>query len=283
MEKNDLSKNERTIKVMTWNAHGLGIFNVPEDKTEEQRARAFIQQQDADILCLPEFPTPKSTIRTENAKKIIEENGYLDYRFQADNTLGKYTFLGTSVFSRYPIYNFKANKLTEYIYLLQADIKPPKADTLRCYFVHLNTFGLSEYDKAYLEEVRKNNEDIDFYRTGTFIGKFNYAFAKRANEADKAREIIAQSPHPVIICGDFNDLPGSYTYRTIRGDLKDTFLEKGFGLGRTFNMLAPTLRIDYILYDHNYLKCIGVASPYTSLSDHNPVIANFEIIHGSQG
>lgn len=163
---------------------------------------------------------------------------------------------------------------------MQGDVSLPHNDTLRFFFVHLNTFGLSDYDKAYLEEIGKKDSDLkkDLKRTSTYIGKFNFAFARRAREADAAREIINKSPYPVVVCGDLNDLPGSYTYTTIKGELKDAFLEKGFGIGRTYNQLAPTLRIDHMLYDGDYLNCLGYKSPYTSLSDHNPVIANFEII-----
>ena len=81
----------------------------------------------------------------------------------------------------------------------------------------------------------------------------------------------------MILCGDFNDLPGSYTYNTMKRGLKDAFAEKGRGLGRTYNLFSPTLRIDYIFYDPKMLDIIGFRSPKTRLSDHNPVIANFEI------
>lgn len=81
----------------------------------------------------------------------------------------------------------------------------------------------------------------------------------------------------MLICGDLNDLPGSYTYTKLKGNLKDAFAEKGFGLGRTYNQILPTLRIDYILYDPRLLQIRGFSSPVLSLSDHNPVIANFEI------
>ena len=44
----------------------------------------------------------------------------------------------------------------------------------------------------------------------------------------------------------------SYTYFTVRGDMQDAFLKKGFGIGRTFSALSPTLRIDYIFADKNF-------------------------------
>jgi endonuclease/exonuclease/phosphatase family metal-dependent hydrolase len=75
------------------------------------------------------------------------------------------------------------------------------------------------------------------------------AFTRRGIQANIVRETLDDSPYPSIICGDFNDVPNSYTYFQIRGTWQDAFLEKDFGIGRTYIALAPTLRIDYILPD----------------------------------
>lgn len=87
---------------------------------------------------------------------------------------------------------------------------------------------------------------------------------------------IKKSPYPVVVCGDFNDTPASYTYFTIRGNLQDAFLEKGTGIGRTFTGLAPTLRIDYIL-PGNQFTINSFRKINSDLSDHYPVIANLTL------
>lgn len=278
-DKNDMAQKPGTFKLMTWNIHGLGIFNIPIDKDYDREILHLIKEENADILCLPEFSLPKSSIMAPYAETILNNNEYKDYRFQIDNSLGKSVFLGTAVFSKFPMQNFAATPLSDYIFLLQADVLIRPEDTMRMFFVHLNTFGLSDYDKAYIERIGKNSTiKKDLHKSKTFIGKFNSAFYRRALEVDSAKRIIDKSPYPVLICGDFNDLPASYTYTTLRDDLADAFLERGTGLGRTYNHIAPTLRIDHIFYDDSTLRCIGYKSEYTSLSDHNPVIANFEIL-----
>lgn len=284
-KSNDFTATNNTLKVMHWNVHGMGLFNAPYDGSHEKKIMAYLNTEQPDVMCLPEFSTPKTKVMTPTAKKILKDNGYKDYRFQADNTLGKDIFLGTAIFSKYPIFNFKANKLSDYIYMLQADIRLNSGDTLRMLFGHLNTFGLSDNDKDYIEELTQTTKGLnaDMKLSQPYLWKFNYAFLRRAKEVSVTRDIIDNSPYPVVMCGDLNDLPGSYTYTQLNEVLNDAFLDMGHGLGRTYNRLSPTLRIDYIFYDPELLRCIGYKSPYTSLSDHNPVIANFEIIQAPQG
>ncbi len=282
-KQNDFSNKPNTVKVMHWNAHGMGLFDEPYSEEQKHKIIDYLDSVDADVVSLPEFAVRKTEINTTTAQKIMRNCGYKDYRFQADNTLGKNIFLGTAIFSRYEIYNFKAHKLSDYIYMLQCDVLLSHADTIRMFSVHLNTFGLSDNDKDYIEEVATNNEKADLVRSRSYLWKFNYAFLRRAREVKVAKSIIDASPYPVIICGDLNDLPGSYTYTRLTEGLEDAFLERGSGLGRTYSRLSPTLRIDYIFYDASVLKCIGYKSPYTSLSDHNPVIANFQIKPKAQG
>jgi endonuclease/exonuclease/phosphatase family metal-dependent hydrolase len=276
---NDLTPGPNKVKIISWNVHGMGIFNKPVNKQFDSSLIEFIKKEDADILCFPEFYTPRKSVLEPFTGKILQNNGYIDYRFNIDNPLNT-IYLGTAIFSKYTLKNYEAHELSPYIYLLQGDILFSENNILRVFFLHLTSFGLSDKDKAYIEEAKKRNTDIDndLGKSRSFISKFNNAFTRRAAEAEKAAAIIAASPYPVLIAGDFNDLPGSYTYTTLRGNLKDAFLEQGIGLGRTYNMILPTIRIDHIFYDPTALRLTGFTCPYTPYSDHNPVITNFEIL-----
>jgi endonuclease/exonuclease/phosphatase family metal-dependent hydrolase len=76
--------------------------------------------------------------------------------------------------------------------------------------------------------------------------KLSNAFEMRAIQAREIAAHIADSPYPVILCGDLNDIPMSYSYRIISKGLKDSFTERGKGLGTTYAGSLPMLRIDYI-------------------------------------
>ncbi len=94
---------------------------------------------------------------------------------------------------------------------------------------------------------------------------------------------IKQSPFPVLLCGDMNDVPNSYAYRTLRGNRKDAFLEKGFGIGKTYTSATsrflgklPTLRIDYIFADPG-IETTQFTQVNKKLSDHQALIADFKL------
>ncbi|WP_276133363.1 endonuclease/exonuclease/phosphatase family protein [Polluticoccus soli] len=277
--ENDMVRRPSTIKIISWNAHGLGIFNRPQNKEFNKRILEYLKEENADILCIPEFSVTKSNIMKPNAEKIIDNGHYIDYRFNPDNSLNNKVYLGTAVFSKYPFRNYESHQLAELIYMMQGDIELPAGKIIRVFFVHLTTFGLSDKDKEYIDDAKQNRTmfEDDLQVSKSFVEKFRNAYAKRAVEAEKAARIIEASPYPVVICGDLNDLPGSYTYTRLRGKLNDAFLDKGRGLGRTYNRISPTLRIDHFFYDAKALKLVGFDCPTTALSDHNPIITNFEI------
>ena len=108
------------------------------------------------------------------------------------------------------------------------------------------------------------------------ISKFKNGFLKRRVQADNVRTEIDKSPYPVVVCGDFNDVPNSYAYETIGHDLQDAFVVKGAGMGRTFSGISPTLRIDNIFIDKRYTISQFKLIP-KKLSDHFPLFADINL------
>ena len=81
---------------------------------------------------------------------------------------------------------------------------------------------------------------------------------------------IAACTIPSMICGDFNDTPMSYTYHRLAAGHKDSFADGGSGMGATFSVLWPLLRIDYILVPEN-VTCDRTTVNRVPFSDHYPV------------
>lgn len=99
----------------------------------------------------------------------------------------------------------------------------------------------------------------------------------RARQADQVMRLVDESPYPLIVCGDFNDTPASYTYRKIKGDLEDSFLAAGKGYGYTYRYLRKLLRIDYLFYSPGVFRATRYYSPDLEYSDHKPVIVSLDV------
>ena len=116
------------------------------------------------------------------------------------------------------------------------------------------------------------NDTIRIYNIhlqSNWVKTMKYSYQKRVNEAIKIKKHINKSPYPVIICGDFNDTPISYTYSQLKNGLLDSFEESGIGIGNSY-VSIPTLRIDYILHSKKY-KSYNYKKNKYKLSDHYPI------------
>jgi len=304
---NEIAAGSNTLKVMQWNVHAFGLYDGREGLEKAEKMLAVIKKNNPDVLCLDEYFVVGQDSSDAYTQRIMRENGYKEYRFKEDNEYeeDKNIHLGTAIFSRYPLADFLAYPLSKKLritdngasYLLQTDVLLPVQKKLRLFALHLYSSGISTSDINFIEKlkgrkagkVNLSDYDPDFldelHRKGinpndrfkVFIYKLTTSGCKRAAEADSVAKVIANSPYPVLICGDINDVPSSYVYTTVRGKRADLFVEKGRSLGRTFNAILPTLRIDDVFYDPTLLKALAYKTPNSFLSDHKPVIAVFEI------
>jgi endonuclease/exonuclease/phosphatase family metal-dependent hydrolase len=149
-------------------------------------------------------------------------------------------------------------------------------DTIRVFATHLQSVQFRKNDYDAISEITSADDSL-IDNSKTVIAKLKKAMKLRSSQAEVVRQILDDSPYPVIFCGDLNDVPNSHTYFTIRGDMQDAFLEKGFGIGRTFSSLSPTLRIDYIFTDHHFtIRQFTRQVKY--LSDHFMLLTDVELV-----
>ena len=156
------------------------------------------------------------------------------------------------------------------------DIKIGK-DTIRVFNTHLESvhFGWNSY--KFIENL--NNDDVqqdELAGSLMILRQLKKAFVKRATQVELLHDSIEASPYPVIICGDFNDTPYSYTYSILADDLRDSFRESGRGIGKSYNGPFPSFRIDYIFHDAK-IESSAYRTIHEKLSDHYPVSCMFKL------
>jgi endonuclease/exonuclease/phosphatase (EEP) superfamily protein YafD len=184
---------------------------------------------------------------------------------------GKRGFVGVAIFSRFPIINqgdivFGENTLNKGVYV---DVAVNR-DTIRVFNVHLHSMSIkadSLFATSGYQEIKENY--LDTFR------RLRTGFAARGQQIAILEEYIRSSPYKVVVCGDFNDIPYSYTYQKLRSNLKNAFEEAGRGFGFTYNGKLFFLRIDNQFFDPR-LSALAFSTlrdiPY---SDHFPIFATY--------
>lgn len=274
----DFKKEKNTIRLVSWNVARFVELKRNNNMGSSIRAKMLdqLKQQNADVLCLQEFHTSVDSSYYDNITPIRDELGYPYYYFSFDNDGDKH-YYSSIIFSRFPIVDtgkVRYPRPTLPDVLLHTDLKV-NDDTIRVFTTHLQSlqFGRRDYDK--LDKIA-NARDSLLANTRNIASKLRKGFSYRSIQADIARKLISDSPHPVILCADLNDVPNSYTYHRVKGGMQDAFLKKGFGVGRTFASLSPTLRIDYIFADRNF-RVKQFNRVVRKLSDHYMLVADVEL------
>lgn len=258
---------EGDIRIMSYNVQLFGLYNWKENKKHRNEMFRFLRKADPDIVCFQEY-FYEETDYFETTDTLVKVLAADNVHFESASSLHGTHHWGAATFSRYPIINrgkIKFEKSRGNI-CLYSDIKKGK-DTLRIFNVH---FESNHLETEKIEALVKGDSTSRIIATDMFLS-LRKSYLRRARQVDMVREAVQSSPYPVVVCGDFNDPPVSYTYSQISEGLTDAFLESGAGFGFTYAGKIPFLRIDYILHD-KHIKSKGFRVINTSKhSDHYPV------------
>ena len=242
------------LKIATYN---VARFNGETTGFIAQDILAEMKKQKVDILCMQEYNDWSADKR--NSESYKEYFPYMQYGLNDRNV----------IYSRYPIkksasVEFPAsNNSAQWV---DVDVN---GQLFRVYNVHLETAG------AHHVMHHANNLEADGYNVQSnrlleaVYGTYTIGMIKRAGQANILAQEIKSCEHPVILAGDCVDVPYSYVYNTLKGELTDGFKECGSGWMHTLRGKTP-LRIDYIFHDKNY-EGINCYMKELSYSDHNPV------------
>ncbi|USJ36203.1 endonuclease/exonuclease/phosphatase family protein [Dyadobacter fanqingshengii] len=270
--KADPQQLRNSFSVMNYNVHSFQRNEDLKDSDVRQSVRdmkSWVGASDADILCMPEYFSDRG--RLLNINKALDSSGYAHSAFYSRNKAENHTHSwGLAVFSKYPIIASRDTIFEAQNGMLQADIKI-KGDTVRIIAVHLYSMTLklsALVRQKQIDGVKKEGK-ITFER-------IRNGFVRRSAEMTVLESWIKASPYPVIVCGDFNEIPYGYVYGKMRGLLKNGFEEKGDGFGFTFNHLPYFIRIDHQFYSDDKLQIQDFTTfNKVDYSDHYPVMGHY--------
>ncbi len=261
----------QSFTMMTWNVCGF--------RPEVARR---VMQSGVDVVVLQE-----ASVETENYIKYYLPKSVADsikacypYHTQGGSDVVimsrvPFTLVAdTTMRNRWGLYGEGTYHIYGRIYDLDIDGHP-----LRVVGMHLQPFGLNGSDKELYKDVIRNrvNTRSELREVKhSLVDKIAGASIRRADEAHAVRDVRDSAPGNAIVCGDFNDTPGSYTYRTIKGnDFADSFVKCGTLPVNTYHNDGFYFKIDHMLYRGD-LKAVSTRRERWTESDHYPIITTFE-------
>lgn len=271
--------SNKDIKVMSYNSMLFDLYNWSKNAQSRNLILSSLAEENPDILCLQEFYTSEEKGDFNNIDTLTNLLSTKNHHVAYTTTLRNLDHWGIATFTKYPVlregkidFNTRSNNICIY-----TDVKID-SDTVRIYNMHLQSISFSKADYKFINAIRNDTTEVkdEMENSKSILRRLKRAFVKRSAQADAIAAHIAKCRYKVIVCGDFNDTPASYVYRSIKGDLRDAFTEAGSGFGQTYAGNFPRFRIDYILHSDSF-ECRSYYHLPETLTDHYPIVAYLSV------
>ena len=255
----------KALKVLTYNTHGFG-GSTAIDSLGQNAVCAYLKACDADIICLQESYGSKPS----GFKQEMEQLGYECIDMQNNMLFSRLPVLSADTLTRWPYPNIGIQAWLQH-----------EGDSILLFNVHFESNHLSpEMKQAYRNSIKSMEQDS--LRRGLIpVAQLLAAAAPiRAAQADTLATLIDQyaAACPILVCGDFNDTPISYSHRVLTRSLHSAFRQSGQGLGFSFHEHGFPVRIDHILYSPSYFSSADTkVLTDVPWSDHYPVMTTLSI------
>lgn len=264
----DYNLPSNSIKIAT---HNVRVFVDENWNSVLDSTVTMVKKVDPDIIAFQEYHTTDA-INSDSLNTLFGLFSNYSTALFSDDDTGS----GLAIFSKFPI--IKKDKLlfNDDVCGMQWVDVVAKSDTLRIFNIHMKSNGIDRNDKTILNSSILSENSVDSTERShlkNILNKVKSNAETRAFHADTISQIIEASPYSVIVCGDLNDVPFSYTYSKIKGNLNDSFRERGNMFAYSYNQLYRMLKIDYIFTPESY-KVGAYTSFETPYSDHNPIVVD---------
>ena len=258
---------EGALKIISYNVCAYGGNFKYDDGFE--KVRDYLVEEKPDIVCIQEdIDTWRRYVFLHYEKTFA----YNDTMVIANNPQS-YNALG--IHSKYPIihreriaYPSKANGSVAW-WLKVGD------DTLIVVNNHFESCHLNKDDRAQYLQMIKGKMPRDSVREESklLLVKLAEANAKRSGQIRTVRQYaLDHGQYPMIVCGDFNDSPISYSRHAMAEVLTDCYATTGKGIGLSYNQKAFSFRIDHFFCNDRLQPYRCEIDGKMDASDHSPLI-----------
>lgn len=265
------NSDEGNVKIMTYN---IAMFRSITDNAKsaelvEKDIVEMINSQNPDVVCLQE----SGRWNDDKAGKFCEKINCKYFFFDNSD-------IGTEIiFSKYPLedddFTDAFNKIN---YGVAKLVKGGSVGKFYVECVHLKSFMINDDEIAYVTDAKNYIENSETVGK-SLVKKLILGFENRTSESKFIVDNLPDRDNPLIICGDFNDTPLSYTYHKMsKTGMSDAFLKAGNGIGKTYCGRLPLLRIDY-LWTNDLIVPMTFEVLKFKQSDHYPVVMSFNVTH----
>lgn len=261
------SPPEDAIKIISYNVCTYGGNYKYENAFDT--IYSYLQKEKPDIVCVQE---DVDSWRKYVLQKYQQTFAYNDTTVFVENSK---LYNAVGIHTRYPIlkkekilYSSTANGSVAYF--LQVG-----KDTILVINNHLEGTHLSAEDRAKYKNLLRGRIGQDTVREESkhLLHKLENAAVIRAPQSEAVHQYVEDHrQYPIIVCGDFNDSPISYTRRVIAQGLTDCYVETGKGLGLSYNQKGFFFRIDHIFCSEHFEPYQCVVDDKIDYSDHNPIV-----------
>jgi endonuclease/exonuclease/phosphatase family metal-dependent hydrolase len=259
---------EPYITVVTYNTEGFGIDD-NKDWTLNNPVLNYILELDADLVFIQEAPRDVIN-KASRDRKVTSIYPYVGISAATSSE---------AYFSKYPVtgsetINFEnSGNGCLYLKILVG------SDTLAVYNCHLQSNKLKETEISEYQEFIRNPTDSTHYKASKkVLRNLLESTSLRAGQArliaDRARKETAGY---MIVCGDFNDTPLSYSHHVFNRFMTDAYAKSGVGMGITYHEHKLYYRIDHIFCSRNITPLHTWIDRTQKDSDHYPVISRIRL------
>lgn len=255
-----------TFKVMSYN---ITSFHDEENKSTPQFNRTMHQvlHSDADVVALMEHYNRKPLANVVPQSQIDSLHSIYPYSIRGR--------AGNALYSKRPIMHIVPPNNEDSRGSFDCFRTSVAGHPVTIFAVHLESIGLSDSDKQLYREIGVD-ESVNYGQVREqLIQKLYDSFSNRQIQAKRLRSYVEQMDGNVIVCGDFNDVPGCRAINILQqANMRDAYAEKGVGPCRTFNAPRFPFRIDHVLYRGNF-HAVDIERGNVPSSDHYPMLTTF--------